>query len=96
MALGGGGALGFGVIRRDAGKESSAGVLELARGTLSSRGVAADSSPVFSFSSSSSANDSLLLASGFFFFFFLGGPSLCDLELLAHYRQHENGDRTAP
>ena len=51
---------------------SSRGVLEPDREILESRGVAADSSPV---SSWSSPKESLLFARGFFFFF-LGGPSL--------------------
>lgn len=77
MALGGGGAFGFGVIRRD--PFSSTGVLVADRGVLCSRGVTADSSV----SPSSSPKDNLLFASNFFFFFF-GGPSLRDVEFLHH------------
>lgn len=75
IALGGGGAFGFGAIRRDDGAEaSSTGVFEADRETPEpdSCGVALESSPASSFSSS--ANESLLFANGFFFFFF-GGPS---------------------
>lgn len=77
IAFGGGGAFGFGAIRRE--EASSIGVFEVDLETLDSRGVATESSPVSSFSSS--ANESLLLASGFFFFFF-GGPSLRDGDAL--------------
>lgn len=93
IAFGGGGAFGFGVMRRDEGAElSSAGVLEAERGILESRGVAATSAVLsFSSSSSSSPNESLLLVIGFFFFFF-GGPSLRGVELLYALRSVTSRD----
>ena len=91
-AFGGGGALGFGVMRRDCDVElSSKGVPVAEREALNSAGVGVRSSAGFVFgfgtkvssssSFSSSPNDNLLFASGFFFFF-LGGASLRDVEFL--------------
>jgi hypothetical protein len=78
IAFGGGGAFGFGAIRRE---PSSMGVFDADRETLESRGAGVAAEESSAEPSSSSANESLLFARGFFFFF-LGGPSLRDVDVL--------------